>query len=81
MIDLTYIGIGSICFFFYYFQRCIPQNFGDLIFVWLQRIIIVEHSVLPPPSFPNISETSSGLYGGLKVKIGNRTGTKFFLLV
>ena len=24
---------------------------------------------------------SSGLYGGLKVKIGNRTGTKFFLLV
>ena len=24
--------------------------------------------------------SSSGLYGGLKVKIGNRTGTKFFLL-
>ena len=24
------------------------------------------------------SLSSSGLYGGLKVKIGNRTGTKFF---
>ena len=28
-----------------------------------------------------MNTVSSGLYGGLKVKIGNRTGTKFFLLV
>ena len=28
--------------------------------------------------FPTIR---SGLYGGLKTKIGNRTGSKFFLLV
>ena len=27
----------------------------------------------------NCTENSSGLYGGLKVKIVNRTGTKFFV--
>ena len=29
----------------------------------------------------NKGEISSGLYGGLKMKIGNCTGTNFFLLV
>ena len=50
--------------------RRLYYNYSDTT---IQMMYLGTHTI--------VSKISSGLYGGLKVKIGNRTGTKFFLLL